>query len=1024
MKRIFVFFIGGGLFLFVWGWLASAQQPATYAQITLPSPTPTTLIIILPTPTPTFPSSVSTPTSTPTQIPIVQPSNTPQPTSTTTLTPPPPTATPTPLPTATPSATPTLLPPTPTWTLTPIPLTPTPSATAEITLPSPTPTLPGEIVVPSPTFTPFVFSYPTLSPTRTPRPFGAGELPERNLSIEALEITQGIQDLRNSMPLVAERRTYVRVYVRSDPASMTDVSAQLGVWRGSIQNGVYLGTLSPINGPIIAQPDGGNRLNLDDSLYFLLPSAWTTEGTLTLKAFAYAIDPDIPATTEPIVSDNFYQVSVTFHKANTPEIWFWPLRIHHEYEKYNGWYAFRYNDWPQVFTKIINDIFRYHPIALAQVYAMDTVLEPLMVGAWNLADEDKVGYPLNRLFIKRLFDGRLPNEWYVGMVHFFVRSFEKQAVYDGLARNVADSAWVIMDPLEGSTTRWYIAGGATLAHELGHLTGLKHVACADYDEDGQPDEAKGGEIDTSHPTGMPNCSLAPVDPEGFYGFDVYWDAFGLEAPTVISNAPDAERPHLGFPMMGYRSPPYIDPYHYCYLLNFYGIDCDMEAIFEIPGDAPGPGGHGPKADCKVCAGDTIGCNKGGPGLTPLQFQLELCVTQETLPEPIVFPSDPSAFVVIAGKANTTSGDVVLSDIYMLSPTLLPTGRVAWENLKASLLSASRPSPFWIDMLDDEGRVLTSVPMVAFDTRHGATESFSFSYVLSATTTTTTIVVRTTQGTEITRTRASEHAPSVRIADISADTPEAGAFTITWEATDDDGDALDFLVQVSGTGGETWETVAIGLTQTAYTLSTTQDIPGSTTPLVRVIASDGFHTAADTQVLPAPIPNKPPTPFILSPADGAIFPTHGLVVLTGMASDLEDGVVPSDALTWVSDIDGELGTGAELITTSLSPGQHRITLRATDSTGQVAETTIHLAIDPNVVRPLPAPERVAVAERILREGITLQPVQTPAAARRDAQSAAATSSRQPILWMGLGIVLTLAIVGGLLLWRRRARSERS
>ncbi|MBE3143311.1 MAG: hypothetical protein IMZ61_05220, partial [Planctomycetes bacterium] len=43
-----------------------------------------------------------------------------------------------------------------------------------------------------------------------------------DLSIERIEVTQAVQDLANSVPLVSGRQTVVRVYVRSDAPSKLD----------------------------------------------------------------------------------------------------------------------------------------------------------------------------------------------------------------------------------------------------------------------------------------------------------------------------------------------------------------------------------------------------------------------------------------------------------------------------------------------------------------------------------------------------------------------------------------------------------------------------------------------------------------------------------------------------------------------------------------------------------------------------------------------------------------------------------
>lgn len=76
-------------------------------------------------------------------------------------------------------------------------------------------------------------------------PTDAEAITERDLEVTSLEVTQAVQDIDNSLPLVAGRRTFVRVHVRAQGADVTNVSAVLRGRRGSTS----LGTLYPLNAP-------------------------------------------------------------------------------------------------------------------------------------------------------------------------------------------------------------------------------------------------------------------------------------------------------------------------------------------------------------------------------------------------------------------------------------------------------------------------------------------------------------------------------------------------------------------------------------------------------------------------------------------------------------------------------------------------------------------------------------------------------------------------------------------------------
>ena len=55
-----------------------------------------------------------------------------------------------------------------------------------------------------------------------------------------------------------------------------------------------------------------------------------------------------------------------------------------------------------------------------------------------------------------------------------------------------------------------------------------------------------------------------------------------------------------------------------------------------------------------------------------------------------------------------------------------------------------------------------------------------------------------------------------------------------------------------------------------------------------------------------------------------------IILSAEAQDIEDGPLDGDSVVWTSSLDGVLGTGTELVVGELSPGQHLITVKATDS----------------------------------------------------------------------------------------------
>ncbi|MEE4195583.1 MAG: S8 family serine peptidase [Anaerolineae bacterium] len=93
---------------------------------------------------------------------------------------------------------------------------------------------------------------------------------------------------------------------------------------------------------------------------------------------------------------------------------------------------------------------------------------------------------------------------------------------------------------------------------------------------------------------------------------------------------------------------------------------------------------------------------------------------------------------------------------------------------------------------------------------------------------------------------------------------------------------------------------------------------------------------------APV-NNPPSVSINSPANGASFTEGDLVSFSGSATDAEDGNL-SGAISWVSSIDGALGSGAS-VSAVLSVGTHMITASVSDSEGASDSDSITVTVNP-------------------------------------------------------------------------------
>lgn len=137
-----------------------------------------------------------------------------------------------------------------------------------------------------------------------------------DMEITAIEVTQAVQDLNNSVELIAGKRTYVRVHVDS-PLNINDVSANLSGQRGST---TLFPTLLPGNpGADILIRTNPVRGQINDSFWFELPGSWLGAGSLTLTA---RLDP-ASAKNDPNLVNNLR--SVTVNLLPTPPL---RLRLH------------------------------------------------------------------------------------------------------------------------------------------------------------------------------------------------------------------------------------------------------------------------------------------------------------------------------------------------------------------------------------------------------------------------------------------------------------------------------------------------------------------------------------------------------------------------------------------------------------------------------------------------------------------------------------------------------------------------
>jgi len=224
---------------------------------------------------------------------------------------------------------------------------------------------------------------------------------------------------------------------------------------------------------------------------------------------------------------------------------------------------------------------------------------------------------------------------------------------------------------------------------------------------------------------------------------------------------------------------------------------------------------------------------------------------------------------------------------------------------------------------------------------------SFSETIPVSPTAAAIVVKDSAGAPWQRLALGGTAPTVTIASPAAGFVGSGDQVLSWTFQGSGSSGYTSLVQYSADNGSSW--TDLGEVQDASMDVDFGDLPGSPAALVRVLVSDGANTGTATSV-PFTVPKKAPqTPEISEPPSGSFLTAADPILLSASAFDPDDGDLSGTSLQWSSNLQGALGSGADL-SVQLQPGQHILTLTAKDSDGNTASatTTITVVDQPPVV----------------------------------------------------------------------------
>ncbi len=195
-------------------------------------------------------------------------------------------------------------------------------------------------------------------------------------------------------------------------------------------------------------------------------------------------------------------------------------------------------------------------------------------------------------------------------------------------------------------------------------------------------------------------------------------------------------------------------------------------------------------------------------------------------------------------------------------------------------------------------------------------------------------------TEVGRITGTGAVPQVSLAAPNGGESLLDSTIVRWTASDADLDSLQFDVFANRDGGN-WEPLAMGIRDT-FLVWHVNYFPGTNAGRVKVVASDGWNNSADSSDGTFTVAMHNPVAHIESPQDTATILASSYVSLSGQASDLEDGNIPYDSLSW-NDGANPVGIGSLIQVDSLAPGLHTITLMAIDRDGNAGYAYAHVNV---------------------------------------------------------------------------------
>ncbi len=299
---------------------------------------------------------------------------------------------------------------------------------------------------------------------------------------------------------------------------------------------------------------------------------------------------------------------------------------------------------------------------------------------------------------------------------------------------------------------------------------------------------------------------------------------------------------------------------------------------------------------------------------------------------------PSGFVT----GFVLNGEAVITDVVPANPDNVPVGSVAG-------------SPLRIQGTDAAGGPAGDVGATIRPSSEGGGATFIAPLPAGAE------KIAVTSGGAVLAERAKSTPPTVKVLSPRKGTRVRKRLTVSWKASDPDGDVLSATVQFSANGTSGWRTLYEGPSSGTVTAPAGL-LSAGRRARVRVRVNDGF-SAAQAVSSPFRAAGTPPTVSIVSPVAGTRATAGVRTRLTGAATD--DAGRSLRDLTWFAG-KRRLGRGRDLRVT-LPPGKAKLRLVARDRGGRRGTASRTVTVAPVLLRltALAAPDRVKAKARTVK-----------------------------------------------------------